>query len=291
MRHAVGPFSFCVRGLRVPKSCSGAVIAALLATAPLAAQGPRPNLHDKLQFNASLATIILNTNIRVDGSSGTGTDIDAEDDLGLAKDRLAPRFAVRWRPWRRHEFEVGYQFARRSSGRVLDRDITFGDSTYNVGATVDSKLNTDEAFLVYRFAFLAKPRTQVGLAMGLGAVFLDAGIGAVGGGGAQYSQSESVTGPLGSLGLYGRFLSGDRWWWEAEARYVQVSIDRFTARVVGGGGAVRYAAWSKLLLECGYGLTGVQVDIAAAASSGSGSRSGRIKYTLQNVRLGAVFVP
>ena len=282
----------CPRGFAIPKRCSGAVIAALLATAPLAAQGPRPNLYDKLQISGSLTTIILNTNIRLDGSSGNGTDIDAEDDLGLARDRLAPRFALRWRPGRRHELEVGYQFARRTSGRVLDRDITFGDSTYHAGGTIDSRLNTDETFLVYRFAFHAKPRGQVGAAIGLGALFLDAGVSALGSGGAvQFSQSEKLTGPIGSLGLYGRFLAGDRWWWEAEARYVRVSIDRFTGRVAGGGGAVRYAVSSKFLLEAGYGLTGVQVDIAASSSSGSGSRSGRIKYTLQGVRLGGVFVP
>jgi hypothetical protein len=175
---------------------------------------------------------------------------------------------------------------------VLDRDITFGDSTYHVGGRISSKLNTDEAFLVYRFAFLAKPRTQVGFSLGFGALFLDAGLSALDSSGATlYSGSQGVTGPLGSVGLFGHFLSGERWWFEAEARYVQISIDRFTARVAGGGGAVRYAAWSKWLVEAGYGLTAVQVDIGATSSSGSGSRSGRIKYALQNIRLGAVFVP
>lgn len=228
----------------------------------------------------------------MDPANGTGTDIDAEDDLGLDRSKFEPRFAARWRPGRRHELEVGYQFARRASTRVLDRDITFGDSTYQLGATVNSNLNTDEASLIYRFAFHTRPRREVGLSVGLGALFLNAGLAAVGSGGSvQFTQSQRLTGPLGSLGLYGRFLSGDRWWWEAEARYVQVSIDRFTARVVGGGGAVRYAAFSKVLLEAGYGLTGVQVDMDAVRSSGLGSRSGRIKYTLQGVRLGAVFVP
>lgn len=271
-------------------------LAALLAAAPLAAQdpppGPRATLYDRLQVSGSLATVLLNTNIRVDPSSGTGTDIDAEDDLGLDRSKFEPRFAARWRPGRRHELEVGYQFARRGSTRVLERDITFGDSTYQAGATVATGLNTDEAFLIYRFAFHARPRREIGLSLGLGALFLDAELSALGSGGnVQFTQSNKLTGPLGSLGLYGRFLTGDRWWIEGEARYVQVSIDRFTARVAGGGAAVRYAAFSKVLLEAGYGLTGVQVDIAASTSSGSGSRAGRIKYTLQNVRLGAVFVP
>src|SRR5262245_23651045 len=95
------------------------VVVALIGAPTLAAQGTKPNLYDRLQFGASITTVILNTNIRVDPSNGNGTDVDAEDDLGLETRRLEPRFAVRWRPWRRHEFELGYQFARRSSTRVL----------------------------------------------------------------------------------------------------------------------------------------------------------------------------
>lgn len=268
------------------------VVVALLGAASLSAQGTQANLYDRLQVGVSLTTVILNTNIRVDGSNGNGTDVDAEDDLGLETRRLEPRFAVRWRPWRRHEFELGYQFARRSSARVLDRDITFGDSTYHVGGDVRTKFNSDQAFFAYRFAFLAKPRTQVGLAIGAGALFLRTALDAVGSGGqVQYSQSQDVTGPLGSLGLYGRFLSGDRWSWEAEARYVRIAIDRFDARVGEGGAAVRYAAWSHVTFEGGYGLTAIKVDIDPTTSSGSGSRSGRIKYSLQNVRLGVIVIP
>ena len=268
------------------------VFVALLAASALAAQAPQANLYDRLQVGASFTTIILNANIRVDGSNGTGTDIDAEDDLGLEKNKFEPRFAVRWRPWRRHEFEGGYQFARRSGRRVLQRDITFGDSTYQAGIDIGSTLNSDQAFFVYRFAFLAKPRTQVGVAIGAGALFLDAALDAFGTGGqVQYSQSQKITGPLGSVGVYGRFLSGDRWSWEAEARYVRVAIDRFDARVGEGGAAVRYAAWPHVTFEGGYSLSAVKVDIDPTTSSGSGSRSGRIKYSLQSVRLGVVLIP
>jgi len=276
----------------VPPYHEPVLLAPLLAVASLATQKPQAGLYDRLQVTASITTVILNANIRVDPANGTGTDIDAEDDLGLATNRFEPRFAVRWRPWRRHEFEVGYQFVRRSAERVLDRDITFGDSTYHAGANIGTILNTDQAFFVYRFAFLAKPRTQVGLAIGAGALFLNSGLDALGSGGqVQYSQSEKVTGPLGAVGLYGRFLAGERWSWEADARYVGVSIDRFTAKVAEGGAAVRYAAWSRLTVEAGYGLSAIKVDIAPTTSSGPGSRSGRIKYSLQNVRLGFVFIP
>lgn len=271
---------------------SPVLLAPLLAVASLTTQKPQASLYDRLQVGASITTIILNANIRVDPANGTGTDIDAEDDLGLAADKFEARLALRWRPGRRHELEVGYQFARRTASSMLQRDITFGDSTYQAGANIGSKLNSDQPFFVYRFAFLAKPRSQVGLAVGAGAVLLDAGIDALGSGGqVQFRQSYKITGPLGSLGLYGRFLSGDRWSWEGELRYMRVAIDRFDARVGEGGAAVRYAAWSHVTFEGGYGLSAIKVDIDPTATSGPGSRSGRIKYSLQNVRLGGIYIP
>ena len=271
---------------------SSLALVALLVAESVAAQGPKANLYDRLQITASVTTVFLNTNIRVDPSNGEGTEIDAESDLGLATDKLEPRFAVRWRPGHRHELEFGYQFAQRSADHVLDRDIIFGDSTYNAGGTVGTKLNTNQGFFVYRYAFVAKPRTQVGLSVGLGALFVNSGLDALGSGGrVQFSQSNKTTDPVGSIGVYGRFLSGDRWSWEAEARYIQVSVDRFDARVGEGGGAIRYAASSKVTIEGGYGFTAIKVDIAAVRGSGLGSRSGLVKYSLQNIRLGAVFIP
>ena len=268
------------------------VVVALLVATSLSAQGAQANLYDRLQVGAWFTTVILNTSIRLDGSNGVGTDIDAEDDLGLAKDKFEPRFSVRWRPWRRHEFEGGYQFARRSGRRTLERDITFGDSTYSAGIDIGTTLNTNQAFFVYRFAFLAKPRSQVGVAIGAGALFLDAALDAFGTGGqVQFSQSQKITGPIGSIGAYGRFLSGTRWSWEADLRYVRVAIDRFDARVGEGGAAIRYAAWPKVTFEGGYGVSAVKVAIDQATTAGPGSRSGQIKYSLQNVRLGVVFIP
>ena len=93
-------------------------VAAILSAAPAVAQETRTNLYNKFEFSPSLSSVILNSNIRVDSEDGSvGTDVDAEDDLGLEKVKWEPRFALRWRPGRRHEVEVGYQFARRTPRR------------------------------------------------------------------------------------------------------------------------------------------------------------------------------
>jgi hypothetical protein len=263
---------------------------------PLLAQSPKTTLYPKFQLNLAVPVIILNSDIRVDGSGGRGTDLDAEDDLGLSKSELEPRVALRWRPGRRHELEVGYQFARRNAEKTLERSVDFVDSTFEVGTRVGVAFDSDEAFLTYRFAFMARERTQVGFGLGLGALLVDLRIDALAASGSDqvdYSQSAKVTGPLGSVGLFGRFLAGDRWHFEVDARYLQISINRFEPRVLEAGGVARYALSPAVAIEAGYGFSGIRLEVGpkTTESGETGLVSGQIKYSLQNVRLGLVWNP
>jgi hypothetical protein len=274
------------------------VAAAFLGNASVTAQSAKANLYPKFELSLAVPAVILNSDIRVDGSGGRiGTDLDAEDDLGLAKTKFQPRVALRWRPGRRHELEVGYQFARRTGETILEREIDFVDSTYEVGTPVRSRFDSDQAFLVYRFAFLARDRTQVGAALGLGALFLDIGldelVAGTGGDEVDFSQSATVTGPLGSIGLFGRFLAGDRWRFGADLRYIDVSIDRFQPRVLEAGLEVLYAFSPSVAVEAGYGGSAIRMDVGpkTRAPGETGLVSGQIKYSLQNVRLGVALTP
>ena len=280
------------------RSLVALVVLASLLSAPLAGQTVRNHLYDKFQFGASMTMVILNTNVRIDGSQGQGEEVDAETDLGLATTKLQARFDMRWRPGKRHELEVGYQFARRTGGRTLGDTIVIGDSTFALGLRVKSRFDTDQAFLNYRFAFMARERTQVGIGIGLGAIFLgtaiDALVGVASGGKADSvskSDSSNLTGPTGSLGFYGRFLVGKAWYLEADLRGVKVAIDRFDASVIEGGAAARYLVSSKLGIEGGYGLSSITVDIGQRTTAAGGERgaTGKIKYSLQQIRLGLVY--
>jgi hypothetical protein len=265
------------------------------AQTPVATQTSMASLYDKLQVSFSLPLVILNADVRIDSKDGTiGTEVDAEEDLGLPTTNVEPRLALRWRLGRRHEVETGYQFVRRSVERTLERNIEFGDTTFDVGLRVKSTMDTDQAFLTYRFALMAHERTQVGVGLGLGAVFAKLELdGLSNSGTVTISQHKSITGPLGSLGLYGRFLSGDRWYFEADARYVKVDIGRLDARIAELNGAARYSLSRLVALEAGYGISAVKLDIGPKTriTGEEGIFSGLIKYSLQNVRLGVVLVP
>jgi hypothetical protein len=252
---------------------------------------PPNHLYDKWQFSVAGTAVLLGSNARVDPEDGSeGSDVDLEDDLGLDKSEFQGRLSMRWRPGRRHELEAGYQFIRRNNTRTLERDIEFADTTFFAGFTAKTKFNSDNAFLTYRFAVMAKENTQLGLALGLGALFLGASIdgdGVVGPDSVHVKESFDQIAPIGSVGLYGRFRFADKWHVNADARAIGITIDRFDISVLEGGLSTQYFFPPKWGAELGWSYSGVTVDF----TSESGKRSAKIEYDFQTARLGIVFVP
>ena len=271
-----------------------------LPAAPARAEDVGDHMYDRFQGNVAGSLLWLSSSVRIDAKDGSiGTDLDVEDDLGFSDTKFQPRLEFRWRPGRRHQIGVGYQFARREAHKTLDETIEVGDTSFAAGAQIRSVFDTDNLFLTYRFAIMAHERTQLGVALGLGAFFfkteLDALAGVSVGGEADsvsYSNSTSFIGPTAALGLYGRFRVGDRWYIDPDVRYLRVEIDRFTAKVVEGGVSAQYFLSHKVGLEGGVGVRGVKVEVGPK-TDGSGivdlDVSAEIEYTETSFRLGAVF--
>lgn len=263
-----------------------------LAAAPaLQAQSSIGNLYDKWQIDLSGAVVIMGSTIRVDGSNGEGTDVDS-DVLGLSKDKFEPRASVRWRPGRKHELELGYQIARRDAQKTLDREVIFNDSTYDVGADIKTNFRTDQAFFTYRYALKAAERSQLGLGVGIGLLpfkFQIDALGSLNGQEVTKSGEKTFLGPTASIGGYGRWLLGERWFVETDLRAIKIKIDRLHASVVEGNLAGRYFLSPKFAAELGYGISSIRLTVDPR-DSGKGF-SGKIKYPLSNIRAGLVITP
>jgi len=272
----------------------GLALAATFAAGPAASQEQRASLYHKFEFSPSLTSVILNSHIRIDSDDGSiGTDVDAEDDLGLDAVKWEPRFAVRWRPGRHHEIEGGYQFARRGSEHELQRTITVRDTTFDAGLNIKSNMQTDLAFLNYRYAIIAKEKTQAGVGIGTGALLFKTAIDALAFAGSNdvtYSASQKLTVPVGAFGIYGRFIMGSSWSSEVDARIVKLQIDRFDLQFTQLNAAARYYPSRKWGLELGGGADAAKVTFDKRAGGGESAPSGRIKYSLTNIRLGAIYV-
>jgi hypothetical protein len=199
---------------------------------------------------------------------------------------------------RRHELEGGFLRAVRSGERTLVDTLFVGDTSFAAGVRVASQLRTSQAFLNYRFAFTARENTQIGAAVGLGALFLKTELSALAaatGGGADtttvdYSKTANFTGPVGSLGLYGRFKLSDRWYLESDLRGVYIKISNFKAGVLEAGAAGRYFFSQTWGAELGYNLGFYVVEVDPDPNGGILNTDflGRIKYAVQGFRGGVV---
>ena len=263
----------------------------------LHAQSEPNHLYDKFQVSASLAEVLVGPKVKADGDASDGTDVNFVDRLGIDRDGLEPRFAVRWRPGRRHEIEAGYLFVNRSGERRLTQDITVKDTTFTAGLNLNSIFDADNAFLAYRYAFKAKEKTQIGAQLGLGAIFFKFGIDARAGVAsgndtlsASYGVTQDFIGPTAALGLYGRFRLGDRWYLEAKAGSIGASVENITATIFEGGVAGRYFVSEKIGFEVGYGVTSFKVTMDREGSGGifDPSIKGSVKYSSQDIRLGVI---
>lgn len=261
-------------------------------------RAPKDHLHDRFQLSISGAQVWLGPRVRVDAGDGTpGTELDGKD-VGASNSTLEPRLALRWRAGRRHELDVGYQFARRNGGRVLADTIHVADTSFAAGLRIESAFKADQAFLNYHFAFRVRERSQIGAVVGVGVLFFHVAIDAISGatsGGPDttivpYSASKGISIPTLSLGLYGRWRTGDRWYIESDARALKFAVDRIGVLVLEGGAAARYFVKPHFGVELGYGVSGIRVIVDPKAG-GTPSLSGRLRFTLQNLRLGVVATP
>ena len=157
----------------------------------LQAQDAPNHLYDKFSFNASGADVVLSSTFRIDNADGTaGTEIDLGT-LGLSKNAFAPLVGATWRPGRRHQLQLSYLYVSRSGDKVLTDTVRLrGHFVCRGAAGSRRKFSAPSLALAYRFAFVAKEKTQVGFQVGVGALFfgidIDALAGATAGGRGYY---------------------------------------------------------------------------------------------------------
>jgi len=261
-----------------------------------AAQEPRNSLYSRFEVDASVTLLVLGETIRVDpeDTPGGGTEIAAEDALGFSRTTFQPRATLRWRPLRRHELEAGVLRAVRSAEQTLAKTIVVGDTSFAAGVQINSALQSNQVFFTYRFAFTAREATQLGAALGVGALFfrtqIDALATVAGGGidtsGVQYSEISETAVPTVSVGVYGRFMLGDRWYLETELRGLYREIGQYEVRIVEGGAAGRHFFSRTVGAELGYDLGSYHVS--ALETTDKGDFKGKINYIVHGFRGGIV---
>jgi hypothetical protein len=225
----------------------------------------------------ALGTFVLesDTEVRLDGEAGQGTDIDWERDFGKRGDQTRFRIDGFWRFAERHKLRVLWFNSSRSRRQTLSDDIEWGDVTYPVDAEVRAEFDFDIYELAYEYAFLRRDTYELSGTIGLHwttmTLALNGEASVVGGQpvSGTYREEGSVDLPLPVIGLRGLWSLSRGFWLDASVQYFTLSIDDYDGSVQDYRVAVLWQPKKWLGLGVGYNQFGVDVDVDKNRFEGS----------------------
>jgi len=209
--------------------------------APALAQSPSGwgDLPDRFQIDTGYFNLHPTTVLRFNGSSS----VDFERDLGIESNVSTFWVDGTWRVGRRHQVKLGFTtFNQEQPKHTLERDFTWGGQEFTSGLSASSKTGADILGGYYRFSIVRNDRFEIGPAVGLGYLWLDASIEATGtvtgpGGNTQnrtLGRSGSIASPTGAIGGFAAGYITKRLVVQGDFLYIKVSPGDSQASVTDG---------------------------------------------------------
>jgi hypothetical protein len=199
---------------------------ALLGAAPAWAQDipSHPALQDR--FYLGVGAFFPKTNTQAQLSSnrtGVGATVDFEQSLDMERSKTVPSLIGRWRFGERWRVDAEYFELNRSSERVLDRQIEWGDQVFPVNARVSSTFNFSDLRLSLGYSFFRRKDKELGIGLGLHVASYDVSLSTANFG----SDGEDVLAPLPVLSVYGQFALTETWAVGARLDRFSLSYDKY----------------------------------------------------------------
>lgn len=230
-----------------------------LAQLPDWAPKPPPRVsEDVVRAEVLVLGAGFDTTLRIDESlTEQGTEIDAEDDLGLDDSKILAQGEITLLPGKHHLVRLSGMSMQRSAQKVLERTIDFDDETYLPGERVDSELDITMVGLTYGYRFLVRDRGELTGTFGI--QIADVETNAVVRS-RVVRDAESGVAPLPLAGLEGRIDLSRRWSFEARVQYLSADIDEVDGSILDARAAITWRKNPHFLFGLGYRSFALEVD-------------------------------
>ncbi len=158
---------------------------------------------------ASYNVVSADTDIAVFGSSGIGTSIDFDDDLGGENSVVIPRIDAYYRFDKHHRIDFSSFRTKRDGSKTIEIDIELGDQSFSIGERIDSEIEFALTRVGYGYSFYHSPNVELTVTAGLNVNSYDFDFGLAGGGS---DDSAGVSAPLPTFGLRLGYKISPKWY-------------------------------------------------------------------------------
>lgn len=259
---------------------AGSLAGLLAIAAPASAQSDYANglLNDR--FFISVGGFLVGTDLKAElnGRAGRDQQIDFGSDFDLDNDATRVRIDGLWRITPTHRLRFLYFDTRNTQARTLDRDLVWGDYTFNVGARVDAQIEASIAELAYEYAFVRRPTYEVAATIGVhyidttvklsgSATFTDAN------GNVTTARSttleNSAPAPLPVIGLRAGWVVSPQWYLDAQAQYFKAKVGDYDGTITEARVAATWMFHRSVGVGVGYSLFRTDVDVDRTSFNGN----------------------
>ncbi len=230
----------------------------LLPAADLLAQETDTDVPQTFWLEVGGFRVSSSTNFRLSGSA-PGDDVDLERDLDFPNTTTQGYLEAFWRLGRRHQVSVNWTRIRRDGGATLQDDIEWGDVIFPVGVELAGTNDSDFVSGAYRFSLLKNEKFEIGPAIGIGHVWIDASLTGQVQIGEELSGERTVTGSAssitGDIGGFFYWWPGRRWMARGDLRYIAVGLDDADAAIAEGRVSITWYPWRQVGVGAQYSYT------------------------------------
>lgn len=257
-----------VRRVPVAAIASAAVFGGLVAVAaptnkPAANAGP---ITDHFALRATFFAPSVSTDARFDSRAGVaGTPFNAESDLGLDDKIDQGRMELIFRMRDRHRLRIDYFKLDRDGDKLLNRQIVFGNSTYNVNDRVLSSVSWRMTGFTYSWSALRAQNYELGIGVGLHLIAVEAR-GEVRT--RNLRESGTGVGPMPTAAVDGTWQFGSRWSLNGRAQQFSVSVSNVKGSLSDYHLDAQYRWLPNMAVGVGWSMMKADVNITGSGSPG-----------------------
>jgi hypothetical protein len=214
-----------------------------------------PALNDRFMFMLGGYYPSTSTAARLDANTGVGVVVDFEDALDLEDSKLVLESEFLWRINERWRLDTNYFSLNRSSSRVLQEEINWGDVTFPIGADVDSQFKISDLRAAVGYSFFRRRDKELGIGIGIHATKFEASIESTSGA----AEATDVSAPLPVVNFYATMALTDTWAMNTRLDWLSLSYEDYS-------GDIRFVALDFLYqpferVGFGFGYHGLLYDL------------------------------